>query len=640
MEKNTNVFWSKSEHRLRSAWRVGIEGAVFFLLQIVAFVPLAIIAVVVMVLQGQPLGMDQVMNSPWLLVGNAFIGLITVVPAVWIVGRWIDRRKFKEFGFHLNLNWWLDLGFGLLLGAVLMALIFLVEKQAGWVEIRGYWYANTWMSEFWPAFLLTAAMFISVGFYEELLFRGYLGKNLSEGLNLRKKHPRLAIWLAVSASSIIFGIFHATNPNATLVSTLNIALAGIFLGLGYLLTGELAISIGIHITWNFFQGVVFGFPVSGTNPGVSVIHIRQLGPSAWTGGAFGPEAGYIGLLAIALGCLLTCLYVWMRYGKVKLALSLTEYIPRKVFKNTEKKIGVVEMKKYSANLLFDAQTALGEGPAWDARVGKLYWVNIMGAEVHVFDPKTNQDRVIDLSNQFSDIGTVAPTSDPNKVLIAPDLKIALLDLTTEEVEVLAEVDGNKERFNDGKCGPAGNFIVGTMHESDPLGKLFTYSPQDGVAFVQDGVKTSNGLGWSPDHQTMYYVDSKYKEVYAFDYHLDSGALSNKRVAFKLPEGDYSPDGLTTDKEGMIWLAWWQGFSITRWNPNTGEMIGQVAVPAPQVTACCFGGDDMTTLFITTARAGLDDETLEKYPHAGSLFVLETNVEGQPSWEFNLDEPIK
>ncbi|NSW53393.1 MAG: SMP-30/gluconolactonase/LRE family protein [Anaerolineae bacterium] len=291
------------------------------------------------------------------------------------------------------------------------------------------------------------------------------------------------------------------------------------------------------------------------------------------------------------------------------------------------------MKTYIPELLLDARADLGEGPAWDARSGKLYWVNITRAEVHVFDPASGTDRVIDLSGQFSNIGTVAPTEDPNLVIIAPDLHIALLNLESEAVEILASVTETNSRFNDGKCGPDGSFIVGTMHASDPLGHLYTYREGCPPKAVADGVKTSNGLGWSVDHKTLYYVDSKYKEVYAFNYDGRAGLPKNRRVAFKLPEGAYSPDGMTTDREGMIWLAQWDGYCITRWNPASGEMIARVDVPAPRVTSCCFGGPDMTTLYITSARSGLSDEILAQYPHAGGLFVLETDVEGQPSWEF-------
>ncbi|MEE4195818.1 MAG: SMP-30/gluconolactonase/LRE family protein [Anaerolineae bacterium] len=625
--KVQNIFWNASERRLRAGWRLALYWITRTIIVVILGIVLGIAAALVAFAQGEMFSPDMMMNSPIMLLGSALISVFAIIPTVWAFGRWIDWRKFSDFGFQMNLDWWVDLIFGLALGAVLMGLIFWIEKQIGWLEVIPAAEPYRW-DNFYRWILRAVFLFICVGFYEELLFRGYLLKNLSEGLHA-KLSARTSVAVSLIVTSVIFGIAHAMNPNATFVSSFNIALAGIFLGLGMLLNGKLAIPIGLHITWNFFQGNVFGFPVSGTNAGLSFIEIQQLGPDRWTGGNFGPEAGYIGLIAMLVGSVLTVAYLLVRYGKIGIAEEIAIYIPRK-------RKGKHSMKNYQADLLLDVKAALGEGPAWDERTRKLLWVNILKAEVHIFDPKTKEDRVIDLSDQFNDIGTIAPTTDPNKVLIAPDLHIALLDLTTEAVEILASVEGEKERFNDGKCGPAGNFIVGTMHASDPLGKLYNFTKEGGVQFVCDGVKTSNGLGWSPDYKTMYYVDSKYKEVYAFDYDLETGALSNKRVAFKLPAGDYSPDGLTTDKDGMIWLAWWRGYCVTRWNPATGEMIGKVNVSAPQVTACCFGGDEGKTLFITSARDGLDDEILANYPHAGSLFVLETDVEGQPTWQFKLD----
>lgn len=627
MMKIESVFWNAAERRLRAGWRLTLYLVARMVVTGGFSLFLGLAVVVFSLVQGEGISPESLMNSPLMLLASALIGAIGIIPTVWIFGRWIDWRKFSDFGIKMSLDWWLDFVFGLLLGAGLMWMIFLIEKQMGWIKVLPT-PENLGWANFYRYISRGLFLFICVGFYEELLFRGYLLKNLSEGLHA-KTSAKTAVLISLIVTSAIFGIAHATNPNATFVSSFNIALAGIFLGLGMLFNGKLAIPIGLHITWNFFQGNVFGFPVSGTNAGLTFINIQQLGPAAWTGGTFGPEAGYMGLIAMLAGSILTVLYLLVRYGKLGIAEEIAKFSPRL-------RKGDKRMKNYTANLLLDTKTELGEGPAWDERTGKLLWVNIMGAEVHIFDPKTKEDRVIDLSSQFHDIGTIAPTTDPNKVLIAPDLSIALLDLTTEEVEVLAAVEGKNERFNDGKCGPAGNFIVGTMHDSDPLGKLYNFTKEGGVQFVQDGVKTSNGLGWSPDHKTMYYVDSKYKEVYGFDYDLETGALSNKRVVIDLPAGEYSPDGLTTDKEGMIWLAWWQGYCITRWDPSTGKMIGKVDVAAPQVTACCFGGDEGKTLYITSARAGLDEETVAKFPHAGSLFVLETEVEGQPTWQFKLD----
>ena len=136
---------------------------------------------------------------------------------------------------------------------------------------------------------------------------------------------RGGLWAGYLISSSVFGLLHATNPNATWISTLNLILAGLFLGLGFVLTGELSDPIGLHITWNFFQGNIFGFPVSGMKSGVSLISIQQRGSDLLTGGAFGPEAGLVGIFAILVGSLLTILYVRKTRGEVRMRTELAVY---------------------------------------------------------------------------------------------------------------------------------------------------------------------------------------------------------------------------------------------------------------------------------------------------------------------------
>jgi membrane protease YdiL (CAAX protease family) len=229
-----------------------------------------------------------------------------------------------DFGFRLNRNWWIDFGFGLLLGAILMVIIFSVELAAGWVTITAT-LAAPQGSAFVPAILGVLLMFVLVGFNEELASRGYQLRNMAEGLNWRSIGPRWAIVIATLLSSAIFGLMHLGNFNMTAISTFNLFLAGISLAVGYLLTGDLAIPIGLHITWNFFQGNVFGFPVSGMPFNrTTFIAIEQGGPELWTGGAFGPEAGLVGIGAMVLGVLLTVLWVYLRRGTVSLHLPLAQ----------------------------------------------------------------------------------------------------------------------------------------------------------------------------------------------------------------------------------------------------------------------------------------------------------------------------
>jgi membrane protease YdiL (CAAX protease family) len=264
-------------------------------------------------------------NSPALPLIGGIAGLAGVLLSVWFAGRFLDRRPFADFGFHVSGGWWLDLCFGMVLGASLMSAIFLVELGFGWITVTGVFRTFVPGTPFALAMLLPTTFFVCVGIYEELLFRGYQVRNAAEGLNLPVVGPRKAVILAWVLSSTFFGYLHANNPNATLLSTFNIALAGLMLGFGYVLTGELAIPIGLHITWNLFQGGVFGFPVSGRGPfGASVLSTDGGGPGLWTGGPFGPEAGLLGPIAMILGGLLIALWVRLRNGKVAIHTPIAE----------------------------------------------------------------------------------------------------------------------------------------------------------------------------------------------------------------------------------------------------------------------------------------------------------------------------
>jgi hypothetical protein len=159
---------------------------------------------------------------------------------------------------------------------------------------------------------------------EEIIARGYQIKNLAEGLNLRSLGPKWALVFAMLLTSVLFGLGHAVNPEATALSTFGLFLAGIFYGVTYVLTGELALVIGFHIAWNFFENSVFGFPVSGEQFGVSFISIQQSGPEFWTGGAFGPEAGLFGIGGHLIGLLGVAVWVRLRRSKVRLLQELSQ----------------------------------------------------------------------------------------------------------------------------------------------------------------------------------------------------------------------------------------------------------------------------------------------------------------------------
>ena len=295
-----SIFWNAEERRVRALWRL-----LSFTLLLGITTALLSFALAKSVLPFLPPGDWTTLLFQTIITTGAT--LITL----GLAARFLDRRPLADYGFHLGRRWWLDFTFGLALGALLMLGIFLVEWGLGWLEVVAFRPAREGARAL-TALFPPLVLFLGVGFYEEAITRGYLLHNLAEGLRflpLGKRGPLLLAWVL---TSLLFGALHLGNPNATWQSTVNLVSAGLFLGLGYILTGELAIPIGVHITWNFFQGAVFGFPVSGLNmfAHVSLFVVEQRGPIAWTGGPFGPEGGWLGLLAPLVGMALT--WAWVR----------------------------------------------------------------------------------------------------------------------------------------------------------------------------------------------------------------------------------------------------------------------------------------------------------------------------------------
>jgi len=284
-------------------------------------------------------------------------------------------------------------------------------------------------------------------------------------------------------------------------------------------------------------------------------------------------------------------------------------------------------------LVLDAKSVLGEGPSWDARRQCLYWVDIEGRKIHIYDPKSGSDREIEVPQR---VGAVVPRASGGLVAALHDGFYAV-DPDTGAVQPLVRSAEATEdvRFNDGKCDAAGRFLAGTMSISGvpQSGILYSLHTDLSVHKMVEQVTTSNGIAWSPDHKTMYYIDSPTKQIVAYDYDLDSGTIRNGRAVIRIPDGQGVPDGMTSDTEGMLWIAQWGGYRVTRWNPHNGECIATVSVPAARVTSCVFAGDDLSELYITTASVGLTDEQRKEQPHAGGLFRIKTNVRGMPTFAF-------
>jgi len=280
----------------------------------------------------------------------------------------------------------------------------------------------------------------------------------------------------------------------------------------------------------------------------------------------------------------------------------------------------------------DIKTSLGEGPVWNQKHNRLIFVDITGQKIYLYYPVTQKKRIVEIDEP---VGAAVPRQKGGLVLALKN-GFALLELNTEELnyKVKVEEDLPENRFNDGKCDPEGRFWAGTMstEKTKEAGNLYCLEPNFTVKKMIKGVTVSNGLAWSPDGTSMYYIDSPTQQVLAYDYELKTGNIYNKRVVVEIPENSGVPDGMTIDEQGMLWVAQWGGYQVSRWNPTSGKLLEQISIPAAHVSSCTFGGDNLDELFITTAREGLSEEELESQPQAGCIFKIKTKVKGcQTNW---------
>ena len=277
---------------------------------------------------------------------------------------------------------------------------------------------------------------------------------------------------------------------------------------------------------------------------------------------------------------------------------------------------------------------LGESPVWDASVNRLYWVDIAGHQLHFCEKDGNDHQVIEVGQP---IGAVVPYKK-DTLVTALGQGFAFLHLKDGSIEWIRnpveDLPGN--RFNDGKCDPQGRFWAGTMNTQGVkhAGNVYTLEESAGVALRLKGVSVSNGMAWSPDGRCFYYIDTATASVVAFDFDAASGAISHQRTVVRIPPEMGKPDGMTIDTEGMLWVALWDGWSISRWDPFTGNLLSRLMLPVARVTSCTFGGGDLRDLYVTSARIGLSEEELQEQPLAGSLFVLrDTPFLGLPATVF-------
>ncbi len=280
-----------------------------------------------------------------------------------------------------------------------------------------------------------------------------------------------------------------------------------------------------------------------------------------------------------------------------------------------------------AEILIDAHALVGEGPIWDADANVLWWVDIMSSELYAYDPQTGENREWNVGQH---VGTVVQRASGGLMLAVQD-GFAAFDPASGALEMVAEPEAHLpgNRFNDGKCDPAGRFWAGSMAYEDQSdqGSVYRLDTDHSVDKMIEDIGISNGIIWSLDARTMYYTDSLDFAIRAYDYDVATGGIDNERVIIDIPKAMGFADGFTIDEEGMLWVAHYGAGRVRRWNPDSATVLAEIDLPAAGVTACAFGGPGLDQLFITSASLRLSDAEKAQQPHAGGLFVAEVGVRG-------------
>ena len=327
----------------------------------------------------------------------------------------------------------------------------------------------------------------------------------------------------------------------------------------------------------------------------------------------------------------------------------------------------------TAQLLFRAAASTGEGAIWHPGRRSLLWVDIEDKTLHEYVPTAfgkvscgTGELMSGTKPAGSDtlrtvmtvpsvtrrwtfdrmVSTVVPETD-STVIVAVQNRVERIDLNSDTREVLARIDdrNGSVRTNDGKCDPAGRLWLGTMAFAGTpgAGTLYCLDPTGIPAGTPNGilrtsaplipsvklgnVTISNGIVWSADRRTMYYVDTPTRRVSRYRYDDSTGAIAYEGIAVQIPEEMGFPDGMTIDGCGNLWIALWGGYGVGCWNPHSGELLHRIFVPCPNAASCAFGGENLDTLYITTAGGTPDSRLRQDYPLSGSLFVCKPGVYG-------------
>jgi sugar lactone lactonase YvrE len=272
---------------------------------------------------------------------------------------------------------------------------------------------------------------------------------------------------------------------------------------------------------------------------------------------------------------------------------------------------------------------LGEGPLWSVDEGALYWVDIEGNRLYRFRPADGTLESFDTGLPVGGLGLRASGG----LVVATKNGFAFWDPHTLSLTFIADPEADKPaaRFDDGAVDRRGRFWAGTLAPG-ATSSLYRLDPDLTVHTMETGITASNGIGWSPDNRTMYFTDTRRKTIYAYDFDVATGHISNRRSFVFTPDEEGVPDGLAVDSEGFIWSARWGGWKVSCYDPS-GKLEREVRLPVQYPTSCAFGGDRLDELYVTSARTRVSEEQIREQPFAGDLFRLGMGIRGLPEPKF-------
>ncbi|WP_299888741.1 SMP-30/gluconolactonase/LRE family protein [uncultured Lacinutrix sp.] len=302
------------------------------------------------------------------------------------------------------------------------------------------------------------------------------------------------------------------------------------------------------------------------------------------------------------------------------------------------KVVIVENK--TPILEYEIKSSLGEGAFWNHKTKELYWIDIEDKKIHIYNPKTKKNKSFSTPSR---VGTVVPYNETEAVIALED-GIYKINTDLGDFSLLANVEANmiENRFNDGKCDPSGNLWVGSMHleQTKPNASLYKINEEGEVLKMLGNITISNGIVWTSSGEIMYYIDTPTGNIRAFDFDVKTNTIKNERIVIKVPVSLGYPDGMTIDEDDMLWVGLWNGNAVARFNPITGQLISKIEIPAHNVTSCAFGGDNLETLYVTTASVDMTEEEKKQYPLSGSVFSVNPGVKGVKSSFFGNQNNLK